>query len=557
MAVRSRRLSTMGVSSSRLSCGTHDSNHGVQIRVVWFLAILALVTRVQLFGDVLADSDEGFYLLVGERLLRGSVLYLDIWDRKPAGLFLLFAGMRLLGGDGVLAYQSVGTIFAFATAWLIAKIAGRYSHPFAAAAAGAAYLLWLPLGSAAGGQAELFGNLPMAGAALLTLRGLEQSAGTRSLRLGAMAMLLIGLAMQIKYTALFAGVFLGCCWIWSAWRTLSLAACVALAAWWILAALAPTLLVAVWYAAHGHMDAFLYANFVSVWHRTAPSMIDRLRDLSLLALIIAPLLLCVWASRPLPSGRMAHRFVLGWLVAAMAGLLGFGTFMQQFLLPVVTPASAAAAPAFGKMRRWAVVVVLATVFALGQGALAISHCVHGSDREARKIVSAVDPRGCMFIYSGVAALYRLANACIPTKYVFPSLLSRQRESDAIGVDQVREVARVMETRPATVIVRSPYDGENWRARAVVLRQVRQSYHLVLRQQLGERTVSVYRWGPPNRDRGASRSPCRALLSDALHQQNAAHRLEGTRLADFAPGRFKVDMCTSALPGLRLPSMLDS
>jgi hypothetical protein len=490
----------MGVWLSRLSYRTHRANGGVQIRVAWFLAALALVTRWQLFGDALADSDEGFYLLVAERLLRGSVLYVDIWDRKPAGLFLLFAGMRSLGGDGVLAYQIVGTVFAFATAWLIAKIASRYSHPFGATIAGAAYLLWLPLGSAAGGQAELFSNLPMAGAALLTLRGLEQPAGARSWHLATMAMLLIGLAVQIKYTALFVGVFLGCCWIVCAWRTRSLAVCVLLAAWWIFVALAPTLLVASWYAGHGHLDAFVYANFVSVWHRTSPSMIDRLGDLSLLALILAPLLLWVRASHPAASGRMAYRFVLGWLAAATAGLLAFGSFMQQFVLPVVMPASAAAAPGLERTRRWLAFVILGTIFATGQCGLAISHAVHGSDREARKIVRAVDSHGCMFIYSGVAALYRLADVCIPTKYAFPSLLSRQRESGAIGVDPEQEVARIMDTSPATVIVRSPYDGENWRARAVVLRQVRLDYHLVLRQQLGQRTVSVYRRGSANRDR---------------------------------------------------------
>src|SRR3954463_7872291 len=79
------------------------------------LALLAVVTRLQLFGDPIAGSDEGFYLLVGDRMLHGALPYVDIWDRKPFGLFLLFAGMRMLGGDGVLAYKLVATVAAFAS----------------------------------------------------------------------------------------------------------------------------------------------------------------------------------------------------------------------------------------------------------------------------------------------------------------------------------------------------------------------------------------------------------------------------------------------------------
>ncbi|MGJ3625795.1 hypothetical protein AB5I41_00100 [Sphingomonas sp. MMS24-JH45] len=43
-----------------------------------------------------------YYLLVGDRLFHGALPYVDVWDRKPVGLFLVFAAIRWLGGDGVL-----------------------------------------------------------------------------------------------------------------------------------------------------------------------------------------------------------------------------------------------------------------------------------------------------------------------------------------------------------------------------------------------------------------------------------------------------------------------
>lgn len=461
--------------------------------IALLLAILAIASRAQIFGDSLADSDEGFYLLVGQRMLHGALPYVDIWDRKPIGLFLLYAGMRALGGDGVLAYQLVGTVFAFLTALLVARIADRFSSRFGAAAAGAAYLAWLPLGSAAGGQAELFGNLPITVAALITLRGLERTLPIGNAPGGAAAMLLTGVALQIKPDALFAGIFLGCCWLVVAWRAGCRAKLVPLALLWCGAAVLPTLLGAGYYAARGQLDAFVYANFVSALRRHTPSPLHLLRGLSILVVILAPLLAFIRPRGPVPaSGRAAFRFVLGWLAAAATGLIVYRAFSEQFLLPLLMPASAAAAPTFGRLARWRTIALLGVILALGQAELWVDRAAHGSRREAQAIVAAVDPQGCLFVYSGLAALYRMSGACIPTRFAFPSHLSRRRESGAIGVDPLREVARIMATKPATVIMRSPYHDENWPARAEVLRAVARDYRLVRRQKLGWQKVSIYR-----------------------------------------------------------------
>jgi len=69
--------------------------------------LIAIALRWSYFGHPAADYDEQIYQLIGEKMLQGALPYVDIWDRKPVGLFLLYAGMRALGGDGVLAYQLV------------------------------------------------------------------------------------------------------------------------------------------------------------------------------------------------------------------------------------------------------------------------------------------------------------------------------------------------------------------------------------------------------------------------------------------------------------------
>ena len=54
----------------------------------WFLAV-ALLTRVSTFGDTGYHNDELLYFLVGQRMHDGLLPYVDIWDRKGPGLFLI------------------------------------------------------------------------------------------------------------------------------------------------------------------------------------------------------------------------------------------------------------------------------------------------------------------------------------------------------------------------------------------------------------------------------------------------------------------------------------
>jgi len=53
------------------------------------ILLFALAFWSSQFGNPDVDFDEPFYLLVGERLLHGDIAYVDIWDRKPIGLFLI------------------------------------------------------------------------------------------------------------------------------------------------------------------------------------------------------------------------------------------------------------------------------------------------------------------------------------------------------------------------------------------------------------------------------------------------------------------------------------
>ncbi|MDE0878797.1 MAG: hypothetical protein OSB00_09060, partial [Sphingomonas bacterium] len=107
------------------------------------LLLVAVAARFATFGNPVIGFDEQFYLLVGDRMLDGAVPFVDIFDRKPIGLFLLYAAIRLLGGDGFLAYKLVALLFVVGTAFAIFLIARRRTGSIGALAAAALYICWL------------------------------------------------------------------------------------------------------------------------------------------------------------------------------------------------------------------------------------------------------------------------------------------------------------------------------------------------------------------------------------------------------------------------------
>ena len=482
------------------------------ISVLLFLGA-ALLFRAPVLGNPAVGGDEAFYLLVGDRMLHGHLPYVDIWDRKPVGLFLLYAATRLLGGEGIWQYQLVATVFAAGTAFLVSRIAIRFAPRPAAILAGITYLAWLGAFGGEGGQSPVFYNLLVALAALLVLRVVAGGAsGPRLLALGAAAMLVTGLAIQVKYSVLFEGVFFGCVLLRQGWRSGLGAARLALfAGCWIACALLPTAAALASYAAIGETEAFVFANFASIFRRSTAVAGSSLGRLGLMAALLSPLALCAalarWPRRS-PGGAVAQDFVLAWACASILGVLAFGTYYDHYALPTLVPLSAAAAPVFGitraslplfaragQRRVPAAILLPLTGLAASLTFITIHARSRGSGAEARLLAEAVrlPPGECLFVFDGEPILYHLTGSCLPTRFAFPTHLNDQRETGAIGVDQMAELRRVLATRPAYIVTsdrpRARNTPEGW---ATVTAALGQQYREVLGVRVGNRVRQLYR-----------------------------------------------------------------
>jgi hypothetical protein len=465
------------------------------------LLAFALLVRAQTLNNPVLGFDEQFYLLVGDRMLHGAVPYVDIFDRKPIGLFLIYAAIRELGGDGFIQYKLVACGFVVFTALLIFRAARPISSTFAAGIAACLYILWLNVTGGEGGQAQVFYNLPMLMAAMLTWRAARTA--ERIIPLGCAAMLLVGIAIQIKYTVIFEGFFFGSALLWSCYRSRrSLAALAVPALLWIGCALLPTALAALVYWRIGALQPFLFANFLSLFARTPDPFAAEMAGLFKIFAILLPLLL--FCALSLRGGNFAatagSKFPLLWLGTAILGVLLFGSFLApQYGMPVLVPACIVAAPFFASYRHARLVagVTLVAALVVGQIGLARSEFQKGGRKQAYAVARAAQPlHGCIYVYDGYPALYMLTHSCLPTRWAFPGHLNTQDEdsANAIGVDPVGEVRRILAARPEVIVDDAPaYEFGNPETRALVESALARNYHLETQVKTGDaRYRQVYR-----------------------------------------------------------------
>ena len=91
-----------------------DARWGFRLMV---LLAVALAARAITFGNPLVHVDEQYYFVVGDAWRHGAIPYVDVWDRKPIGLFLIYLLAALAGPvTGIYAYQAMALVAVVATA---------------------------------------------------------------------------------------------------------------------------------------------------------------------------------------------------------------------------------------------------------------------------------------------------------------------------------------------------------------------------------------------------------------------------------------------------------
>jgi len=463
------------------------------------IALGALATRAIWFGDPAASPDEQLYSLIGNAMLEGRLPFVDLWDRKPVGLFALFAFAHWLGGPGPIAYQLLAAFFAMLGGWLVFALARPLGGSVTGAVAALVYLLLTAAYGSYAGQSEVF-HVPLVLAMVLLVRDGDRPG---ALSRAAWAMLLGGLALQIKYSVLPQCLFLGCYALLNLHRQgFGPARLAGVAALFGMLGLLPTVLAAGLYAALGALEPFVFANFVSFFDRL-PSGAGRLplRHLPLVAPLFLLAAAGVWAAwrvqRPEPARH--YRLIAGWALSALATVLLPGTVYLYYYAALAPAAALLALPLYDcrvARGRWmAVAAIVACV-------LLVDYPGRNAQSQQRReaaaqFAGAARPAlqtgdGCLFVYDGPSALYRLTGSCLPSRFVYPDHLNNALETPALGIDQAAEVARILRARPPAIVTAdNPLTPQAPRSAELVREALATHYRLALRREMDDRMVSLW------------------------------------------------------------------
>ena len=431
--------------------------------VVGALLLAALILRVATLGDPNIHLDEAFYLQVGAAMHQGAVPYIDIWDRKPVGIFVIYWAIAALSTNP-WCYQLIALLFATATAWVLVRIARLWVDTGPALMAGISYLAMLNVLDGMGGQSPVFYNLLMALAAWLILSHWRGADVARFRKAHLMAMALCGLSLTIKQTTVFEGVLFGMAGLFWLWRKkLGLAVVIRHGLIAIAFAALPTALTAAWYAGHGWWADWYHAMITSNLRRQGigdPALRHNLVAITRLLGVYAGValvgLVAQWRSSLFAPYRS---FMLIWLAVTIAALAAVPNFFSHYALPILLPMTLLAALGFGHKRIGLVFFAMNLIVAVILGRAFDFKTHHASRIAFGQMADTIKQHragGSVLILYGPPLLYTATNSDPMSPLAFPEHLINHLETDVSPIRTKPEIERMLAARPSVVVVPKIY-----------------------------------------------------------------------------------------------------
>jgi len=343
-----------------------------------FLAVAFGAFRLPSLLEPAWYSDEGTYADIGRALLHGAVLYRDVWDNKPPGMYWLAAAVIAVIGPGALGFALVLCAAVAASALAVWRLARRSGGVGTATLAA---LLVIVLMSLPNLQGDVLNSELIGAAAVLWAMVLVTTQRTR--RSGAMlagALLTVAFLAKAVFVVDFAAVLAVPLWqarsIGKPWRSaLPLARDVA--AGLVASLTAAAILVGLTGSIGGLIDVLVRQDveYVQLTNGPGGTVLSSISagsrtvfTLLLLFRVAVPLIglgmTALWASR---KGFFWTAVVAWWLGCDVAGAMvsdrGFPHYVQQAVGPLSLGAALIATALWrrrGVARPVAVAVVLLT-----------------------------------------------------------------------------------------------------------------------------------------------------------------------------------------------------
>ena len=479
--------------------------------------------RLPTFFRTVLDWDESLYILMADQWLAGHLPYTTIWDNKPIGIYAIFALFEAVFRAPVLAMRAATVLAVSLTVFGLSRLAslgladttpvlrGRL-----AALAAAAYILGSLSNDGLSANTEIFMEC-FSVYAVLTAVAPGFGGGVAVWR-GFAVGLLFGMACMTKYVAVFEAPAIGFALLFYQnekffWRRIGknvLGACLG-------AALVPAATVSA-YATAGHLGLWwqcsIVANIVRVSAAVSPAQLHQAALVILprwLPLVLSAIILFAAAPGALKATggpKKFHVLLMLWLAGGALGVASAKSFYDHYFLQILPPLCLAfvwvlARPACGLAdRSRAAFLSLAAVLLVipavaGYSALAAISVADTPSRIAKTLRPAITTGATLYVFDSQPIIYALTGAQPPTRYVFPSVLTKCPLEKVAGIDAAREVAAILNQNP-TFIVRNPYPpgaGADLSVYGEVTKTLASNYKLV--EQFPDAAVYAREPGAPD------------------------------------------------------------
>jgi hypothetical protein len=440
---------------------------------------------------------------MAQQLLQGKLIYVDVWDTKPLGIFLLFAAVLGVFGQSIFAIRLAGAVVVALTGWLLYRsklLLGANKQ--VALFGGVLYVVLMSayrFGMAI--NTEVFFNA-------FVVMGLYFLLRKESVVSFFLAGLAWGLGFIVKYVVLFDAfaivlVLIGVKWLIR--KEMKPMRGVVLLMIMAIGFALPFLLCNGFYYLIGHYPAFYEATF-EVPGRYTSTVIwtDAMAFIVKFHLKFLPAMLLFYYAvvRKWPAIRKGDVevllplvwFMVVWVPVILPGKY-FDHYFGQLLLSVSLMASAVAGLEKERWYAWlkrntAAFILTLSVLVLGLVVGNQSYFFTSQDTSA-KIATRIENKlqAGETVYAGkkLQAVYFLLNVPPPTKYVHPTLLTFASHVRTLGVDPDQEFRQILEKEPRFVFFKAPHPNaffmEQVQARYEPIEQYKKGVVLYERKKL--------------------------------------------------------------------------
>lgn len=464
--------------------------------IFFFFLLASVALRFFSFFPSVMDHDESTYLIIGRDILNGKMLYTDVTDTKPVGIFLFYAGLEFLFGSSIFWKRLVFALFVGATSFLIFKASKKlFSNNKVAFASGVIYLFYTSIWNYHGRSpnTELLFNFCTIAGLLFFL-----NKNAKSYFAGGLA---LGIGFIIKYLVLFDLIAILLFFFIVEMNTIKAKSFWNIFGRYVLAGVAfsiPFGLVNLYFWLGNHFNDFYFITYELPGNYGGSPSLSRyfimLADFTGKFLPISILVFYVIFKKNKPIEKQYKWFFTLWIASVLFAIYipgkEFSHYTIQLMLPLSLLAGIFFHPDFGANR------ILSRIYSKKTGLIILSVIIltvqsiafkdeflqPDLPREVAEYISKEKKSGDrVFVSNYQQIVYYLLKIDSPTKFIHSNLLFTNTHK-VFNINAEDEIKRIMDTKPEFVIVQ--------RNNKIVEKLLRNKYKAV--KDFQNKNIVIYR-----------------------------------------------------------------